>query len=480
MQNIKKLSKALLLATALCGITVVSTAIPEMAEFSGQNAVAQEYELSSQARADAATAARKSRRRITSAPPTRERPGKVLMKAQELISAEPPQYTQARENLLKQNIDRWNTTEKTGYYQIMASIDGSENDYNAMLENYKKLLAIDTISYSLRDQITYTVGQIEFSQDNQALGLRYLYDWLQYQPNPSISQMELFANVHYSIGQDAPDGSPEVEKNYRLAIEFVNWAILKTKIDGKNDKENWYQVLRSLHNSLEEIDRVLEYAKLLATRWPKKSYWVQLSNLYAMAGAEDGLSEEEVIVFEKNQLASMELAHRQGMLDVGRELETMSQLYLYHESPYQASKTMTKSLGDGLSEKNRRNLELHASALINGKDLSQSVEPLSLAAKLSDNGNNYMRLANVHLSLDQYEEAAFAIGEALKKGGLRRPDQSSLLQGQAYLALENFDEARSSFREAAKDKRSRKMARNLLRYVDSEERRIKDIREYLS
>ena len=103
-------------------------------------------------------------------------------------------------------------------------------------------------------------------------------------------------------------------------------------------KKNWYQVLRALHNSLEETAKVLEYAELLATRWPKKNYWVELSNLYAMAGSEVGLSEDQVLVFEKKQFSTMELAHRQGMLDKGRELETMSQLYLYHDSPYQAAK----------------------------------------------------------------------------------------------------------------------------------------------
>jgi hypothetical protein len=68
----------------------------------------------------------------------------------------------------------------------------------------------------------------------------------------------------------------------------------------------------------------------------------------------------------------------------------------------------------------------------------------------------------------------------LAKGGVRREDQTRLLQGQAYLSLEMFDKARKSFREAAKDDRSRKNANNLLRYTDSEEKRIKDIKEYLS
>lgn len=480
MQNFKKLSKTLLLATAMSGVSFTAIAIPDVAKQLGQYAVAQELGVASQARADAAAAARAARPKIKSSPPTGERAGKILVKAQEYISEEPPRYAEAKENLLKQNVERWNSTETAGYYQIMASISGSENDLDALLVYYKKLLEMEGTPYSLRDQLTYSVGQIEFSQDNREEGVKYLYDWLKYQPTPSISQIELFANVHYSLGQEAAEGSPEIEKNYRLAIDYLNWAVSKAKAEGKNEKENWYQVLRALHNSLEETPKVLEYAELLATRWPKKDYWIQLSNLYAMAGSEVGLSESEVVEYEKKQLATMDLAHRQNLLESGRELETMSQLFLYHENPYKSAKTISTSINEGLSEKNQKNLQLQATALINGKDLADAVLPLNAAAEMDDNGDLYMRLANVYLSLDQYEEAADAIEKALKKGGLNRPDQSSLLQGQAYLALENFDAARASFREAAKDERSEKMARNMLRYVDSEEKRIKDIREYLS
>ncbi|MFK5912744.1 MAG: tetratricopeptide repeat protein [Woeseiaceae bacterium] len=483
MQKFKKLSKTLLMATALTVVMVTASTIPDVAELSGLRAVAQETGVASQARADAATAARAGRPRITSTKGMTERPAKVLTKAQEMLSEEPPRFAEAKENLLRQRIEKWNTTEQAAFYQIMASIAGGQDDLGQVLVYYKKLLGMDGISYTLRDQLTYNVGQIEFSQDNKQEGTKYLYEWLKYQPAPSISQIEFFANVHYSLGQDAADGSPEIAKNYHLAIEYLNWAVSKAKVDGKDDKENWYQVLRALHNSLEETAKVLEYAELLATRWPKKNYWVELSNLYAMAGSEVGLTEDQVLVFEKKQFSTMELAHRQGMLDKGRELETMSQLYLYHDSPYQAAKTMSRSFSEGASEVSRRNLELHATSYINGKDLAEAVEPLSAAAEMSDDGNNYMRLANVYLNLDKYEEAASAIDKALNKGGLSRPDQSSLMQGQAYLSLEQFDKARTSFREAAKtakDDRTKKMSRDLLRYVDSEEKRIKDIKEYLS
>jgi hypothetical protein len=45
--------------------------------------------------------------------------------------------------------------------------------------------------------------------------------------------------------------------------------------------------------------------------------------------------------------------------------------------------------------------------------------------------------------------------------------------------LTRFDEARAVFDEALKDERSEETALMWLRYINNEEKRIKDIREYL-
>lgn len=469
-------------ATAVATLMLATAAAPGIADFTGQTVIAQQLGVSTQAQADKRAAARAARPKITSIKSPRERQGKILIKAQEYLSAEPPNIAAAKEELVDQNIDRWIEPELVGYHQIMASVSQAEGNMDGLLEHYKKLLEFENIPYSLRDQVTYAVGQIEFSNDNREEGKKYLYQWLQYQPTPNISHLEFFTNVHFAIGQSEGVSEEEAEFNFRLAIEYLNWAIRKTKEEDKEDKENWYAVLRTLHSALGEQDKVLEYAELLATRWPKKDYWLQLSGIYGQSAGEPGLTPEEVNAFEKKQFAAYEMAHRQHLLDNGRELESMSQLYLYHENPYQSSKTITSAIDQGLSEENLRNLQLQANAFIAGKDFDKAVEPMKIAAELSEDGDNYMRLANIYLTLDQYEDAADAIENALNKGGLRRPDQSSILQGQAYLALENFTKARESFRAAintANDDRTEQIARDMLRYVDSEEKRIKDIREYL-
>ena len=224
MKNLRKVSRTLLIATVMSGVVVIAGKIPAIENYSGQYAKAQELGVSSQSSTAAAAAARAARPKIRSVPSTGERAGKILVKAQEYISEEIPLIAEAKALLVKQRIERWNSTETAGYYQIMSSIAGSEDDLETVVLYYKKLLDIKTIPYSLRDQLTFSIGQIEFSNENYALGLSYLYDWLKYQPDPSVTQLEMFANAHYTIGQNAPDESPEMVKNYRLAIEYINTA----------------------------------------------------------------------------------------------------------------------------------------------------------------------------------------------------------------------------------------------------------------
>lgn len=482
MKNMNKLSKVLLMATALSTVTAMSSAVvPAVAELTGFEASAQANPpLASAERAAAAEQARLNRPKIKSTTGIGERAGKFLKKVQEIAAADEPNYQEILNILQEQRLDRLNSAELLSVHQFMAMAKSNMGDLVGSLVNFKAILEMDSISNTMRDQVTFNVGQIEFSEGNYDVALQYLYEWFQYQPTPSINQIVTFANLHYTIGIGDGISAADAESNFKTSAEFLHWAIDKSKAEGKEDKEEWYGILRAIYNSLEDVDKALEYTELLAVRWPKKDYWVQLSGLYAQKAAEEGLTEEQAFAYEKRQMAAFEMLYRQGMLDQGRELESMAQLYLYHEDAYRSTKVMNSSLEAGKSEENFKNLNLLSIGLLNAKDYEDSVEPLRKTAELAEDGNMYIQLANILLNLDRYEEATAAIDMGIEKGGVRREDQTRLLQGQAYLSLEQFDKARESFREAAKDDRSRNQANQLLRYTDAEEKRIADIKEYLS
>jgi TolA-binding protein len=90
---------------------------------------------------------------------------------------------------------------------------------------------------------------------------------------------------------------------------------------------------------------------------------------------------------------------------------------------------------------------------------------------MSDDGELYIRLAQSHINLEQWKEAAAAIQKGLKMGGLKRTDQANIMLGMALFNQQRLTQARRAFERANQDKRSARTASQWIKYVDSEMRR---------
>ena len=97
------------------------------------------------------------------------------------------------------------------------------------------------------------------------------------------------------------------------------------------------------------------------------------------------------------------------------------------------------------------------------------------AAELSDKGELYTRLGNVYLDSDEHKKAIGAVKKGLSKGGVKRPDSARLVLGMAHFNLGDYNSAKKAFREADKDERSEKYARQWIRYIASEEERQREM-----
>jgi uncharacterized protein HemY len=96
---------------------------------------------------------------------------------------------------------------------------------------------------------------------------------------------------------------------------------------------------------------------------------------------------------------------------------------------------------------------------------------LKRAAELSGDGELYVRLAQAHLNLEHWKEAATAIAKGLELGGISREDTSNIMLGMAYFNMDRFPQARRAFQAALPDNRSKRTAQQWIKYVDSEIKR---------
>ena len=458
--TMSKFTKTLFSASALSAALLVA---PVTASLTGQ-AVAAEKEESKYAN-------RKTRK----TPAMRLKVGNALGEAQAF--AEQENWAEAErvlEEELGRKLDTLNSYERAQYYNFKGFLAYSKEQFPQAIAAYNNVLKQENLPPALEDNVIYTMAQLYFVMEDYQKSIDYMNRWMEYQEAPSENALVILGQAYYSLGDKNNDAS-----YYRKGIPYIEQAINMYQEKGKEPKENWYLLLRVMYFELKEYRTVTDILELLVTKWPKKEYWIQLAGMYGELTNEPGMTEKQKRELEKKQLTVYETAYRQGFLKKESELVNMSQLFLYHEIPYKSSKVLDKAIKEGSVEKNKKNWEYLSQAFINGQDYQKALMPLRKAAEQSEDGDLYMRLGQVYMQLDEYENAAKYIGLAIDKGKLKREDTAHVVRGMAYFNLGQLDSARKEFEAARKFERSRKMANKWISYLSKEAKRLADIKEFL-
>ena len=167
----------------------------------------------------------------------------------------------------------------------------------------------------------------------------------------------------------------------------------------------------------------------------------------------------------------MEAAYLAGALQKEKELLNMAYLFMGNDVPYKGAKVIDKGIKEKKIERTSKNLETLAQAYQMAQELQKSIPELEAAAKLSDKGELYSRLAGIYLDLDKNKQAIAMGSKALKKGNLKRPDQLYIVLGMANANLKQYDAALSNLKKALKDERSKKFAEQWIAFVEGEKKR---------
>ena len=181
--------------------------------------------------------------------------------------------------------------------------------------------------------------------------------------------------------------------------------------------------------------------------------------------------EIELSMIEKKvaQFAPTELRYDSTLLDENQKI-VVSKLV-------EAAKIMDKGLKDGSIEGKSKNWEILGNAYRQAQEVEKAIPAMEKAASKSDSGELYSRLGNVYLDGDQYKKAIDAINKGLKRGGIKRPDQSRLVLGMAYFNDKQYSRAKEAFKAAGRDERSEKYASQWLKYLNSELDRQKKLQD---
>lgn len=346
-----------------------------------------------------------------------------------------------------------NSYELANVYNLYAFIKYSREDYNGALNYYNKVVAQADIPLAMEINTRFTIAQLYFVQEQWDKGIKALLKWFDMTESPNANAYVLLAQGYYQ------------QKDYNRALTNVEKAISMYKEKGKTPKEQWYNLARFLYFEKNNVPKTVEVLEELLKYYPKKNYWVQLSHMY-------GEQKKDT-----QQLAAMETAYVQDMLDKGSEQVTMAYLYLNAEVPYKAAKVMDKGLKNKSVEGTSKNWEIAGSAWRQAQEVDKSIPAMEEAASRAETGELYARLGSVYLDGDQFKKAISSINKGLKRGGVKRPDQARLALGMAYFNDGQYNGARRAFQAAGKDERSAQYAKQWIAYMDSELARQKSLQD---
>jgi len=334
-----------------------------------------------------------------------------------------------------------NDHEQALMWQTYAYIQSSREQYKQAIVSFEKCLALDALPDAAALGTQYNLGQLYMSVERYADAVTTLEDWLGKVVNPAGGAYYLVAMAHVQL-DDAKSALPYAKKAVALA---------------KKPTESWLQLLLSLEFELKHYKEVANVLEVLIAHFPKKSYFLQLSAVYGELGR------------DKLVLSTLELAYVQGLLDRESELLNLAQAYLYHEIPYRAAQVLEKGLAEKLIEEDTENWKLLGDSWLHAREYDKALAPLRSAAALSDDGNLFVRIGQVHLERDEPVAAQKALEQGLAKGGLDDPGNAYLLIGISHTGVKHFAAARKAFTKAETYEKNRKAARSWLQHVERQE-----------
>jgi tetratricopeptide (TPR) repeat protein len=330
--------------------------------------------------------------------------------------------------------------ERALMWQTYAYVYAAQERYREAAGAFEQCLALHALPEGARLDTQYNLAQLYVVLEEFGTAVELFGTWIAVVETPAPGAHYMYALAAAQHGQQD------------LAVAQALLAVTKAA----EPKEAWLQLLLSLYLQRTAYREAVGVLERLVERFPRKAYWTQLSAVYSELGE------------HRKALAALEIAYGQGMLTEGRELVTLAQLYLYNEIPYKAAQVLEAGLAREAIASDAEAWELLATSWLSARERRKAIDPLERAARLSESGELYARLANVHLDQEDYAAARSSLASALRKGKLKDPGNTQLLLGIASATDEQWDEAKRAFEAAAGYGRTREAAERWLEHLERE------------
>ena len=371
---------------------------------------------------------------------------KRLTKIHELIGEE--NYSEALQRLdkLVSSVKR-DDYEHAMVLQTYGFIYAQRGDYPKAAEYFQRAIDLEALPPNQVAQMKYSLGQFHIATEQYRKGIKVLEEYFATtdQAIPPEARV-LLATAYAQI------------KQYRKALPPLTQAIRESE----DPKESWYQLKLALHYEQKDYSNSAKTLLEMVAKFPiKKEYWKQLSGIFMELRK------------DRDALAILALADRQGLLDEGKELKNLTNLFLYLDIPYKAAKTLDEAIRAGVVEADEETLEVLANSWLGARETERAIDVLERVAKITDDGELVLRLAYLYVEREDWRKVIPTLEKA-RKLGVKKPGQSALLQGIAATELGSHEQAIKAFSVALKYDSTKKQAQAWLQHAIAEREAAQD------
>ncbi|MAG30693.1 MAG: hypothetical protein CL908_07370 [Deltaproteobacteria bacterium] len=350
----------------------------------------------------------------------------------------------AKEVLNGINLKRAKPYGRARVHSMLGSFAAQEEDFELALEHMEASIAEDALPPEEQLRSLFFVGQLQTMLERYDDAIVTLETWISQVESPAPSSFYTLAVTYYQA-ERAEDAIVPARKAVELADE---------------PREVWYRLLLSLHLERQEYDEALALLDDIILAFPNRSYWSQLAAIYS-----------ELDHMDKS-LAVQQLAKGEGFITEDRDLTRMAQMFMVEGMPHRGAAIMKIGLEDGSIEPTKQAYQTYSDTLLQSREWALAVEPLAKAAELHDDGSLFVRKAQVHLQLGEWENARSSLRQAFDKGDLADEGQANVLFGIAAANDKKWDAAVAAFGRAAQFEGTAEVAGKWIQYVERERVRL--------
>lgn len=384
---------------------------------------------------------------------------KKLTEAQEAIDAKDTATAKQVLNQMLERRDRLNGNEVGQVYNMLGFVYFSEENYPQAINAYRQVIAQgEDIPAGLEVTTLYTLAQLSFVNEDYQQALDYMETWITKANNPGAEPYIFMGQVYYQM-ENYPAATTQIEKGIEIARER-----------GVPLKEQWWALLNFLYYEQENWPRVLDTLEILVRDFPKADYWRRLAGIHGQLGNDD------------KSLWTYEAADVAGFLERSSDYTNLAGLLMQSEVPYRAARVLERGLEAEVVDRTDRTLQSLGQAWQLAQEVDKAIPVYLEAAKLSDDGTIYERLASLYLDADQYDNCIDAANGALDKGGLRSIQNMYVIRGMCQYNQDKMTAARQSFVECrtssrrADDETNQRICQQWITHIDREVERAEQLR----